>query len=145
MLDGHYRMPRKPLRYGEPFDHRYFEVITDMPVKSLITAPGEGFRGLAGAPLAIRGHAWSGHVPVAKVDVSLDSGRSWQQAELNPAPGRFAWRRFTFMAHNLPAGEVEIMARATDENGNAQPMECVSWNPRGYLNNMVHRVRGSII
>ena len=41
MMDGHYRMPRAPLRHGEPFDHAQFEIITDMPVKSLITAPPE--------------------------------------------------------------------------------------------------------
>jgi DMSO/TMAO reductase YedYZ molybdopterin-dependent catalytic subunit len=144
MLDGHYRMPRKPLRYGEPFDARFFEVITDIPVKSLITSPREGFKSLAAAPLAIRGQAWSGHVPVAKVDLSIDGGMSWRRAELKPAPGPFAWRRFTFMLDHPPRGEIEIMARATDAQGHAQPLECVSWNPRGYLNNMVHRVRGWI-
>ena len=38
-MDGHYRMPRAPLRYGVTFDEAGFEIITDMPVKSLITAP----------------------------------------------------------------------------------------------------------
>jgi DMSO/TMAO reductase YedYZ molybdopterin-dependent catalytic subunit len=145
MQDGHYRMPRATLRYGEPFDHRFFEIITDMPVKSLITAPQEGFKAVADVPLAIRGHAWSGHVPVSKLDVSIDGGRSWQPADLKPAPDRFAWRRFTFMAHHPPRGDIEIVARATDANGGTQPMECVPWNPRGYLNNMVHRVHGVIV
>ena len=62
MRDGHYRMPRAPLRYGEPFDATQFEIITDMPVKSLITAPRDGFAAAVGEPLQIRGHAWSGHV-----------------------------------------------------------------------------------
>ena len=144
MLDGHYRMPRWRLRYGEPFDNHFFEIITDMPVKSLITAPRDGFWAPAGAPLPIRGHAWSGHVPVARVEISLDGGRSWDNAELKPASGRFAWRRFTFVARQLPAGEVEIIARAMDGAGRVQPLECVAWNPRGYLNNMVHRVRGEL-
>src|SRR6185436_10400567 len=63
MRHGHYRMPRTPLRYGEPFDDREFEIITDIPVKSLITAPREGFSAPLGQPLTIRGHAWSGHTP----------------------------------------------------------------------------------
>lgn len=142
MLDGHYRMPRKPLQYGEPFDHRFFEVITDMPVKSLITAPQEGFKALAGMPLMVRGHAWSGHIPVSAVHISLDNGGSWRPADLKPGAGRFAWRRFEHMAHHPPLGNIEIIARATDRDGNTQPMECVPWNPRGYLNNMAHRVRG---
>jgi sulfite oxidase len=144
MRDGHYRMPRKPLRYGEPFDHRQFEIITDIPVKSLITAPREGFAAPAGVPLTIRGHAWSGHTPVAKVELSLDGGRSWQPAELRPAPGRFAWRRFTFTLADPAPGDIEIVARATDASGDAQPMQCVPWNPRGSCNTMAHRVRGRI-
>jgi hypothetical protein len=133
-----------PLRYGEPFDDSAFEIITDVPVKSLITAPQDGFAIPAGRPLAIRGHAWSGHTPVSRVGISLDGGRSWQPADLKPAAGRFAWRRFTFTSADPPKGEIEIIAQATDESGNVQPMQCVPWNPRGYSNNMVHRVRGRI-
>jgi DMSO/TMAO reductase YedYZ molybdopterin-dependent catalytic subunit len=144
MSDGHYRMPRTPLHYGETFDDRKFEIISDIPVKSLITAPREGFWAPLRQPLTIRGQAWSGHTPVSRVDLSLDGGHLWQPAELKPAPGRFAWRRFTFTSSDPPHGDIEIAARATDEGGNVQPMQCVSWNPRGYCNNMVHRVRGRI-
>jgi sulfite oxidase len=144
MRDGHYRMPREPVRYGEPFDHSQFEIITDTPVKSVITAPREGFSAPANEPLAIRGHAWSGHTPVAKVEVSCDGGASWSAASLGPLPGRFAWRRFSFTLDRPPPGEIEIAARATDTDGRAQPLESVPWNPRGYLNNMCHRVGGTI-
>jgi DMSO/TMAO reductase YedYZ molybdopterin-dependent catalytic subunit len=144
MRDGHYRMPRHALRYGEAFDADSFEIITDMPVKSVITSPRENFTAAAAAPLAVRGHAWSGHTPLAKVEVSCDGGASWQAASLGPLPGRFAWRRFQVTVAPPPRGAVEIMARATDARGHAQPLQCVSWNPRGYLNNMVHRVRGTL-
>jgi sulfite oxidase len=145
MMDGHYRMPRKPLRHGEPFDAAEFEIITDMPVKSLITAPRDGFSAMANEPLHIRGHAWSGHTPVEKVELSFDGGGSWRAARLAPQRDRFAWRRFSFALPAPPRGAVAIVARATDLNGRAQPVECVPWNPRGYLNNMCHRVSGSII
>ena len=85
MTDGHYRMPRAPLRYGEPFDEAQFEIITDMPVKSLITSPRDGFAAPAGAPLRIRGHAWSGHAPVDTVDAVVRRRRSWRAARLGPA------------------------------------------------------------
>ena len=145
MRDGHYRMPRAPLRYGEPFDATQFEIITDMPVKSLITAPREGFSATANAPLHIRGHAWSGQTPVEKVELSFDGGRSWRGAGLAPARDRFAWRRFEFTLGDRPAGEIEIVARATDVTGRAQPLDSVPWNPRGYCNNMCHRVRGRLV
>lgn len=144
MRDGHYRMPRTPLLYGEPYDPNEFEIITDIPVRSLITAPAEGFSAPAGRPLQVRGHAWSGHVPVAKVELSFDAGWNWHAAQLGPLPERFAWRRFTFTLDNPRAGDTEITARATDVNGRMQPMESVPWNPRGYLNNLCHRVKGTV-
>ena len=137
-----YRLPRAPVRYGEPIDPSQFDVITDMPVKSIITSPREGFTAPAGAPLVVRGHAWSGHTPVASVAVSFDGGRSWRPADLGPLPDRFAWRRFTATLDRPMPGPIEIIARASDDAGNAQPLDCVPWNPRGYCNNMVHRVTG---
>jgi sulfite oxidase len=144
MMDGHYRMPRAPLHYGEPFDESQFEIITDMPVKSLITAPREGFSAPARDPLHIRGHAWSGHTPLDRVELSFDGGRSWHAAKLASAADRFAWRRFEFTLADPPAGGIEIIARATDTGGLAQPLESVPWNPRGYCNNTCHRLRGTI-
>jgi sulfite oxidase len=144
MKGQNYRMPRTPLRYGGPIDPAQLEVITDMPVKSLITSPCSDFVAQAGQPLTVRGHAWSGHTPVGSVDVSFDGGRSWQPAVLGPLPDRFAWRHFTATLDHPPAGPVEIVARATDAAGRTQPLDCVPWNPRGYCNNMVHRVAGRI-
>ena len=144
MAGLHYRLPRTPVRYGGPIDSSQFEVITDMPVRSLITFPRAGFAAPAGAPLAVRGHAWSGHVPVAKVEVSLDGARSFQPAALGPLPERYAWRRFEATLAQPARGAIEIVVRATDANGNAQPLDSAPWNPRGYCNNVVHRVHGTI-
>jgi sulfite oxidase len=144
MMDGHYRMPRAPLHYGEPFEASEFEIITDMPVKSLITAPQDGFSVAANRPLHVRGHAWSGHTPVVKVELSFDGGGTWRAASLAAALDRFAWRRFTLTLTDPPRGAIEIIARATDMNGRAQPLESAPWNPRGYLNNMCHRVGGRL-
>ena len=145
MRRGHYRLPRTPLRHGERYNHDEFAIITDMPVKSLITSPRDGFVASVNQPLEVRGHAWSGHAPVAKVEVSFDGGLSWQNAALGPLPDRFAWRRFTARLAAPTRGEIEIVVRATDVQGRAQPLECVSWNPGGYCNNMCHRVRGTTI
>ncbi|UPY37753.1 sulfite oxidase [Sediminicoccus sp. KRV36] len=137
-----YRMPRTPLSPDETPDPAQFDVITDMPVKSLITEPAQDFR--ASGPIIVGGFAWSGAVPVAKVDISADGGATWQRASLEQAAGPWAWRRFTAFTL-LPAhGEVELIARATDAAGQSQPMEPL-WNPRGYLNNAVHRIRGRVV
>lgn len=144
MTGFHYRLPQRPVRPCETLDPSDFAVITDMPVKSLITCPRAGFVVPAGEPLAVRGQAWSGHTPLAGVDVSIDAGRSWQAARLGPLRDVFAWRRFETTFSNPPPGAIEIVARATDVAGSAQPLESAPWNPRGYCNNTVHRVRGDV-
>jgi DMSO/TMAO reductase YedYZ molybdopterin-dependent catalytic subunit len=147
MLNLHYRLPRtpvRPLRAGERYDETQFAVITDVPVRAVITVPHDGFAAPAGHPLAVRGHAWSGHTPLAKVELSIDGGASWQPTQLGPLPDTFAWRRFRATLAPPPAGPVEIIARAGDAAGRAQPLESAPWNPRGYCNNTVHRVSGRI-
>jgi sulfite oxidase len=143
MTGLHYRLPRMPVRYGEPIDPSQFDVITDIPVRSLITFPREGFRAPVGQKLSLRGQTWGGHVAVARVELSCDGGRSWSSAQLGPLPDRFAWRRFTATLEP-PSGKIEIIARATDVQGRTQPLDSVPWNPRGYCNNRVHRVSGTI-
>src|SRR4029077_10421269 len=147
MLNLHYRLPRmpvRPLRGDERYDESLFEVIADVPVRAVIAAPHDGFAAPAGAPLAVRGHAWSGHTPLAKVELSIDGGASWHAAPLGPLPDTFAWRRFTATLAPPPAGAIEIIARASDTAGRVQPLASVAWNPKGYCNNTVHRVSGRI-
>jgi DMSO/TMAO reductase YedYZ molybdopterin-dependent catalytic subunit len=137
-----YRMPCRPVSPDEMPDPAEFKVITDMPIKSLISEPAEGFE--VRAPLTVRGFAWSGHVPVQRVEVSVDGGATWLSATLEPGPGPWAWRRFTAEGLVAPAGPVQVMARATDRLGQSQPLDPV-WNPRGYLNNAIHRVDGHML
>jgi len=147
MRNLHYRLPRvpvRPLAAGERYDESLFDVITDMPARAVITAPVDGFAAQGGAALAVRGRAWSGHTPLTGVEVSCDGGRTWQAAALGPLPDVFAWLRFTATLTPPPAGAIEIIARATDARGRAQPLGSTPWNPRGYCNNTVHRVRGVI-
>jgi sulfite oxidase len=146
MRNLHYRLPRvpvRPLRPGERYDEALFDVIADVPVRAVITAPRDGFAAPAGTALAVRGRAWSGHAPLASVELSVDGGRSWQAAQLGPLPDTFAWRRFSATLVP-PSGSIEIIARASDTAGRRQPLESVPWNPKGYCNNTVHRVRGTI-
>lgn len=131
-----YRLPRVPDAGKDP---ALYDVITDMPVKSLIVSPVEGARLPAGAPVTVAGQAWTGHGRVTQVEVSDDGGASWSEARLGEAGGPFAWRRFE-ASLALPPGEHVLMARARDDRGQAQPLEPPAWNPKGYCNNAVARV-----
>lgn len=135
-----YRLPDRELTPGEEIDPARFKVIEAMPVKSLITAPLDGFVLSQSDQVRISGFAWNGSGQVAAVEVSADGGATWQKAELKASDEPFAWRAFA-AALPVPAGEVTLMARAIADDGSMQPLE-TGWNPRGYCNNAVQRVRG---
>jgi DMSO/TMAO reductase YedYZ molybdopterin-dependent catalytic subunit len=139
-----YRLPIKPVQPGEALDPANFAVITDMPVKSLVTHPTNGFTAMAGATIAIAGFAWSGAVPVAGLELSCDGGASWREIALEAGEGAFAWRRFETTVTAGKPGPLVLMARARDAAGRRQPLE-MPWNPRGYGNNQVQRVSGQVM
>jgi DMSO/TMAO reductase YedYZ molybdopterin-dependent catalytic subunit len=135
-----YRTPAYPVAPGTSVPDEDMEIITSMPVKSLVTAPRTGARVAAGEAFEVRGSAWGGEAQPAAVDVSIDFGATWSRAELGAAPNRYSWRRWRADVVLPAIGYYEIWARATDENGVMQPATTPGWNPKGYLNNMQHRV-----
>jgi DMSO/TMAO reductase YedYZ molybdopterin-dependent catalytic subunit len=135
-----YRLPAYPVAPGTEVPEEDMVVMTEMPVKSLITFPQSGVEVAAGQSSEVRGHAWSGNGDVAAVEVSIDFGQTWAKAALNPAMNKFAWQRFRADITLPEAGYYEVWARATDMNGVQQPPVVPGWNPRGYGNNMQHRI-----
>ena len=139
MTGKSYRVPRYPVSAGTEVPTEDFVIIHSMPVKSLITFPETGVSVPAGQRTEVRGHAWAGDNAVTDLAVSIDFGTSWTKADLSAPPNPFAWQRWH--AHvTLPvAGYYEVWARATDDEGRQQPFG-IAWNPKGYLNNSMHRV-----
>jgi sulfite oxidase len=90
----------------------------------------------------VRGYAFAGgERHVARVDVSIDGGASWSQAELLEDLGRWAWRHWR-IGLDLAPGEHEILVRAWDSSAATQPDdEAALWNPKGYVNNARPRIR----
>ncbi|MHA7872957.1 MAG: molybdopterin containing oxidoreductase, partial [Hyphococcus sp.] len=84
--------------------------------------------------------AWAGERAVATMDVSIDFGATWTPARLDPPANKYAWRRWRADIVLPQPGYYEIWARATDDAGHMQPPMPPGWNPRGYLNNMQHRI-----
>jgi len=100
-----------------------------------ILVPGDDAEIPAG-PLTIRGYALAGDGRgIGRVDVSLDDGRTWRQADLEPAASPWAWRWWSLTVEARP-GPISLTARAWDDTGVTQPESPASlWNPRGYGNN----------
>jgi sulfane dehydrogenase subunit SoxC len=91
-----------------------------MEAKSIITRPSGGQRLGAKGFHEISGLAWSGHGKIRRVDVSVDDGESWHEAELqDPVLHRALTRfRWPWRWEGQPA---VIQSRATDETGYVQP------------------------
>lgn len=127
--------------------YRYFDdefederaPVGPIAVRSVISSPLAGESVAAGA-LEVKGSAWSGSSEVAMVEVSIDGGKTWSQADLvrRETGGRWAPIRWAYTGEPEP-GPVEILARATDDSGAVQPMK-PRWNANGYANNVVQRV-----
>lgn len=140
MTGQSYRVPKYPVAPGTEVPDEDMEIIRSMPVKSLITAPQTGVRTQAGIPIEVRGHAWAGDRAVSAMDVSIDFGATWERAELAGPVNRYAWQHWRAEITLPEAGYYEIWARATDDAGVMQPATQPGWNPRGYLNNLQHRI-----
>lgn len=163
IVPGHYAMKSvkwliKVEGVTEPFQghfvqkYRYFNdtveperaPVDEIAVRSVIASPLEGESVSAGA-VEIRGSAWCGSSEIATVEVSIDDGSTWEQADLvrRETGGRWAPVRWALTAAPGP-GPMTITARATDEEGATQPLE-PRWNVNGYGNNVVHRVTVNVV
>lgn len=135
-----YRMPAYPVSPGTEVPKEDMVIIHELPVKSLVTHPVTGSRVKLSDEVEFRGHAWSGQGDVAEMEVSIDFGATWQKAVLEKPANKFAWQHWKAMLRFPKAGYYEVWARATDHTGVSQPSVVPGWNPKGYLNNMQHRV-----
>jgi DMSO/TMAO reductase YedYZ molybdopterin-dependent catalytic subunit len=113
------------------------EPVTLQQVRALITEPGSGGAVPRGQTI-IRGVAWSGAAPIARVEVSVNGG-SWQNARLVGERKRHGWQWWELIAHFEEAGDATVRARAIDLAGRTQP-ERAEWNRLGYGNNAIQQV-----
>jgi DMSO/TMAO reductase YedYZ molybdopterin-dependent catalytic subunit len=114
------------------------EPVTLQRVRALITEPSatdEVHRG----DVAIRGVAWSGGTPMARVEVSVGGG-AWQQARLVGERRRHSWQWWELLTRIEQPGTITVRARATDMAGRTQP-DSPEWNRLGYGNNAVQEVQ----
>ena len=111
-----------------------------MEAKSIITRPSGGQRLTEKGFHEISGVAWSGHGKVKRVDVSVDDGKTWQEAKLQEPVLTRALTRFRLPWHwdGQPA---VIQSRAIDETGYVQPTLAELLSVRGensfYHNNAI--------
>jgi DMSO/TMAO reductase YedYZ molybdopterin-dependent catalytic subunit len=113
------------------------EPVTLQQVRSLITEPAPNQQAACG-DMTIRGVAWSGAAPIARVEVSVGD-RAWQEARLVGERRRHSWQWWEIITQIDAPGPLVIRSRATDLAGRIQPARA-EWNRLGYGNNAVHEV-----
>jgi DMSO/TMAO reductase YedYZ molybdopterin-dependent catalytic subunit len=118
--------------------------VTRIAPRALAVPPGfpdfmSRERAVRPGPVLLEGRAWSGRSPVARVEVSVDDGRTWTDATLDADDGhRWAWRRWSLPWDATP-GRYVISARAIAADGEEQPTD-QAWNRGGFANNAAQRI-----
>jgi len=145
-MTGHsYKIPCKPIAPDSEVPDHSMCIIESMPVKSLITFPKSGASHPLKKSLVFRGKAWAGDLKVTKMQFSIDFGATWHAAKLAPPVNRLAWQKWQATIDFPQTGYYEIWAKATDNQGQSQPMVVPGWNPKGYLNNACHRIAVQVV
>ena len=118
------------------------EPVQAIRVKSLMVPPGvpdwtSRTRFVEPGPVAISGRAWSGlGVPITRVELGVDG--SWTDAEMTGRAGDYAWTGWQ-AEWDATAGRHGLRCRATDANGDVQPLD-PPWDTAGFANNAAQRV-----
>jgi DMSO/TMAO reductase YedYZ molybdopterin-dependent catalytic subunit len=118
--------------YYQSLDYTYWdrsgalpslEPLAGQQIKAEIARPAAGEIIPASATYRIHGAAWGGD-EITRVEISIDSGATWNAAQLLGAPVKNAWRLWEY-AWQTPArpGQHTLMARATDSSGRSQPSD----------------------
>ena len=115
--------------------------INEMPLTSAICVPAKNATLPAGRT-RIAGYAHATAREIVRVDVSIDGGRHWSQAECEHDPtAPWSWT-FWDVVLELPKGEHELAVRAWDSAMQTQPaLPDDAWNFAGYLCSAWHRIR----
>ncbi|KEY65675.1 hypothetical protein S7711_07510 [Stachybotrys chartarum IBT 7711] len=139
--------------------------IQELPVQSAITSVkvGDWNKDAAERKVSLGGYAYSGGGrAIIRVDVSLDDGKTWDQAVLlpdciskdgTPSPclghAAWTWQRWRYEGA-IPSTAfsqsqkrcTNLVVKATDESYNTQPeSHAATWNLRGNLATAWHRVK----
>ena len=118
-------------RYTDPLKDgtaRQFSFVMD--AKSIITFPSYPYVLPERGWWEIEGLAWTGRGRITRVEVSVDGGRTWADAVLQPPILSKSTVRFRHL-WNWDGAETIILSRATDETGYMQPTVHQLWDARG--------------
>jgi DMSO/TMAO reductase YedYZ molybdopterin-dependent catalytic subunit len=116
--------------------------LREIAPRAVITWPREEQR-LPARPFVARGYAWSGRGDLARVEISADGGRRWQDASVADSMSRYAWRQWHCEIEPRSGGQLVLIARLVTSDGSTQPVSEVR-TALGYANNAARPVHVEI-
>jgi hypothetical protein len=139
-----YRIPKGKFPLVDRFISQETETntpITEMVVNSMITSHEDGASIPGGSGnVAVSGIAWDGGYGIAKVETSVDGGKSWDLAKLGDDLGRYSFRPWSAdIAAPAKGAKLAVMARASNKIGQTQVSDLIL-NPPGYHHNVIQTI-----
>ncbi|MBT5075013.1 MAG: sulfite dehydrogenase [Kordiimonadaceae bacterium] len=101
-------------------DGKALQFSLEIDVKSMITRPSNAMSLPKHGLYEVTGLAWSGRGKIAKVEVSVDGGKTWAEAALEGPVHSIMLTRFR-IPWMWDGGSAILQSRATDEFGRVQP------------------------
>ena len=141
-MDTAYRIPDNETESETP-ENRFKKTkpIDIMNVKSVIGYPTNETIVYHNSHVVVRGVAWDDGHGIREVLVSIDEGKTWENAILEKDVDRYAFRAFRFPFKPKVYGKVTIMAKAINRLGDEQPFaKDILWNHGGYKYNGIDTV-----
>ena len=98
--------------------------ITELQIKAEIARPTAGEIVATSSNVRIFGVAWTSDADLTKVEVSVDGGKNWSDAQLTGERTRNAWQLWDYDWRTPKnPGKQTLIARATDSVGRTQSTE----------------------
>lgn len=112
--------------------------ITAINLHSIFVEPEPGETVKSGKQSTVEGLAYNDGTGIQKVELSLDSGKTWQETKLNPELGKYSWRRWKYDWVPASSGTYHLAIRATDSRGHTQGEK--QWNRSGYARGFIEHL-----
>ena len=140
-----YRIPDNPCACVAPGTTPAATIpINRFNVRSFVTSLSDGGKVPVGLRTTVRGIAFDGGDGISAVAFSADGGRSWSDAHLGRDLGNYSFRTWTAQFKPATPGLYSLKVRAINRKGETQPMDA-TWNPAGYMRNVVETVNVSAV
>ncbi|KGM45626.1 sulfite oxidase [Neobacillus niacini] len=88
----------------------------------------------------IKGIAWTGNGSITKVEISMDNGDTWTNANIINQKSSYKWVSWSHEWKATENGIYTIKSKATDSHGQTQPSKPY-WNRKGYGYNAIDQIR----